>query len=246
MLTGKKPFVEDADRSVLQKIRLDRYTPARRRNPRVPRMLERILGRCMEKLPADRYPSMQALIHDLEDLLASRVVINYNAFMVQYLKDQGVLTDDEASGILATGAVRAGQRIVREDRRTLRSVGLLNAIVLAVMLFGGLVVQLVTSDAGAGPPRPQAGIAVDPGEAGYVRVLADPWAEVYVDGVHMETTPFANPIPLTPGVHYIKLTNPYFKPLTREIQVETGRTVEVVEKLALEPASAAAELGAKR
>jgi len=189
---------------------------------------------------------MQALIHDLEDLLASRVVINYNAFMVNYLKDQGVLSDDEASGILATGAVHAGQRIVREDRRTLRSVGLLNAIVLAVMLFGGLVVQLVTSDAGAGPPRPQSGIVVDPAEAGYLRVLADPWAEVHVDGVHVETTPFAAPIPLLPGVHYVKLTNPYFKPVTREITIETGRTVEVVEKLALEPSSAAAELGAKR
>jgi serine/threonine-protein kinase len=246
MLTGKKPFVEDADRSVLQKIRLDRYTPARRLNPRVPRLLERILGRCMEKLPADRYPSMQALIHDLEDLLASRVVINYNAFMVNYLKDQGVLSDDEASGILATGAVRAGQRVVREDRRTLRSVGLLNAIVLAVMLFGGLVIQLVTSDAGAGPPRPTAGIALDPADAGYLRVLADPWAEVHVDGVHMETTPFAHPIPLAPGVHYIKLTNPYFKPVTREITVETGRTFEIVEKLALDSSSAAAEMGAER
>jgi serine/threonine-protein kinase len=237
MLTGKKPFVEDSTRSVLQKIRLDRYAPARRHNPRVPRMLERILGRCMEKLPADRYPSMQALIHDLEDLLASRVVINYNAYMVSYLKDEGVLSDDEASGILATGAVRAGQRVVREDRRTLRTIGLLNAIVLAVMLFGGLVIQLVTSDAGAGPQPSTIGVAVKPTDAGFVKVLADPWAEVHVDGVHVETTPFASPIMLAPGTHYVKLVNPYFKAVTREIVVETGKTVKVIEKLELEPSN---------
>jgi serine/threonine-protein kinase len=239
MLTGKKPFVEDATRSVLQKIRLDRYQPARRLNTKVPRLLERILGRCLEKLPADRYPSMQTLIHDLEDLLASRVVINYNAYMVNYLKDEGVLSDDEASGILATGAVRAGQRVVREDRRTLRAIGLLNAIVLAVMLFGGLVIQLVTSDAGAGPPRPSAGIAANPAEAGFLKIVADPWAEVHVNGRHVETTPFANPIALAPGVHYVKLVNPYFKSVSREITVETGKTIEIVETLALEPVDSA-------
>jgi len=234
MLTGRKPFLEDADRSVLQKIRLDRYTPARRINPRVPRTLERILGRCMEKLPADRYPSMQALIHDLEDYLASRVVINYNAYLVDFLKDQGALTDDEASGILATGAIRAGQKVVREDRRALRTLGLLHALVLAALLFGGLVIQLAWPEEDARPATSTANAILDPAQAGFLRVIADPWAEVRVDGVHLETTPFAAPLALPPGVHYVELANPYFKSVTREIQIETGETVEMIEKLALD------------
>ena len=65
MVTGQKPFVEDESRTVMQKIRLDRFTPPRKLNPKVPRQLERIMARCMEKMPASRYPTTQALIDDL-------------------------------------------------------------------------------------------------------------------------------------------------------------------------------------
>ncbi|MDH5493703.1 MAG: serine/threonine protein kinase, partial [Myxococcales bacterium] len=50
MITGRKPFVEDEARTVMQKIRLDRYTSPRKLNTIVPRQLERILARCMEKM----------------------------------------------------------------------------------------------------------------------------------------------------------------------------------------------------
>jgi len=82
MLTGAKPFVEDEARTVMQKIRLDRYTSPRKLNAQVPRQLERILARCMEKMPANRYPTTQALIDDLMEFLAPRVPINYNAKVV--------------------------------------------------------------------------------------------------------------------------------------------------------------------
>ncbi|MEM9193047.1 MAG: serine/threonine-protein kinase, partial [Myxococcota bacterium] len=65
MSTGRKPFIEDDSRTVMQKIRLDRYTAPRKLNTHVPRTLERILSRCMEKMPANRYPTTQALIDDL-------------------------------------------------------------------------------------------------------------------------------------------------------------------------------------
>ncbi len=234
MLTGQKPFADDSKRSVLQKIRLDRYIQARRMSPSTPRAIERILSRCLAKLPADRYPSMQALIHDLEDFLASRVVINYNAYMVNYLKDQGVLSEDKASEILATGAVRAGHRIVREDRRVLRSVGQLYAVVLALMLLGGFAIQLTWPSAVTAPTvAASTGVALSPSEAGYLNVIADPWAEVHVDGVHFETTPFATPIALNPGVHYVKLVNPYFRSVTKEVVIESGKTIKLTERMAM-------------
>ena len=100
MVTGQKPFVEDESRTVMQKIRLDRFTPPRKLNPKVPRQLERIMARCMEKMPASRYPSTQALIDDLVEFLAPRVPINYSAKLVMYLRDVGFLTDDEARQLL--------------------------------------------------------------------------------------------------------------------------------------------------
>jgi len=241
MLTGVKPFVEDARRSVLQKIRLDRYTPARKLNAKVPRSLERILGRCMEKLPTDRYVSMQALIHELEDFLATRVVINYNAYMVNFLKDQAVLSDDEASLILATGAVRAGQKIVREDRRSMRQQGLVFAAALCVMLFGGLAIQLLYSDATTA--KGDAPDSFSLGAAGFLEVAVEPWASVRVDGVDMELTPFARPLSLSPGVHYVELSNPYFKTITKEVRVVSGKTIQLVEQLSVDQGRSPSDQG---
>lgn len=236
MLTGRKPFVEDTERSVLQKIRLDRYVAARKLNPKVPRQIERILSRCMAKLPADRYPSMQALIHDIEDFLATRIVVNYNAYMVGFLKDQGLITESEASEILAAGAVRSGQgRVVREDRSALRSIGLLHAVVLAVMLFGGLTIQLTAPDAATRGQSRAEKTVLSLDSVGFLEVIADPWAEVHIDGKHVQTTPFARPVPISPGVHYVDLIHPLFEPVRKEITVKPRETIKMREKLAMKP-----------
>ena len=238
MLTGKKPFLEDPRRSVLQKIRLDRQVSARRLNPQIPRSLDRIIGRCMEKLPSDRYPSMQSLIHDLEDFLATRVVINYNAYMVDFLKDHGVLTDVEASGILSTGAVREGQRMVRENHRALHALGLMYFVVLCVLLLGGLMIQLEGADSTNSKPHAPALINEKSSLYGYLMVLANPWANVLIDGNTVETTPFVAPIKLSAGTHYVELVNPYFKSVTHEVEIKQGETFKIVEKMAISSSQA--------
>ncbi|MBN2718967.1 MAG: serine/threonine protein kinase [Deltaproteobacteria bacterium] len=232
MLCGKKPFIEDAKRSVLQKIRLDRYVPVRKLNSKVPRTLERILGRCMEKQPADRYPSMQALIHDLEDFLASRVVVNYNAWMVKYLQETDVLSSDEASGILTAGAVREGAKIVREDRRALRAIGVVQATVLAIFLFAGIIIQLAAGEPSFASEK--TAVATSPAEMGQMKVVAVPWARVIVDNREVALTPIAAPISLPAGKHFVELVNPYFKPKRLEIEIQPGQTYEIMEELALE------------
>ncbi len=64
-LTGRRPF--DAERYVeLQmKILTERARPPRQLDPLVSRDLERIVMTCLEKKPADRYPSAAALADDL-------------------------------------------------------------------------------------------------------------------------------------------------------------------------------------
>ena len=179
------------------------------------------------------YSSTQSLIHDVEEYLASNVAVNYNACLVNFLKEQGEITEDEASAILATGAMRAGrQKTVREDRAVLRSIGILHAVVLAVLLFGGIIIQLTSNDRVNLQKSPTVGIALAPSEAGYLMVIAEPWAEVRVDGVSLETTPFANPLALTPGVHYVELTHPNFETVSREIMVKPQETVKLFETLA--------------
>jgi serine/threonine-protein kinase len=232
MLTGKKPFQEDAKRSVLQKIRLERYIPARKINPEVPRNLERILARCMAKIPADRYPSMQALIHDLEDFLASRVALNYNAFIVSFLQGRGVISDNEAGAILSTGGARIDQpRGFREDRNGLQTIGLVYAVTLALLVFVGLAIQLTASDDLGTKNETSIGIALSPAEVGYLKVVATPWADIKIDGEYFATTPLARPLALAPGTHFVELVHPVFKNKKREIAILAGQTTEVLEHL---------------
>lgn len=231
MLTGRKPFLEDDVRSVMHKIRLDRFTAPRRLNPAVPRSLERILARCMEKLPHNRYPSMQALIQDLEDLLASRVKTNYNERLVTFLQQEGVIDASEAEAILAPGRGSSG-RGGGEDRRALRRIVSLQAALLAVMLTCGVLLRVVhpaASEARAAPEARASVTSVD--DAGFLRVVATPWAHVYVDGAKVATTPVARRFPLSPGLHYVRFENPYFEAEEREVHIQRGEIASVEVEL---------------
>ena len=226
MLTGRKPFVEDEARTVMQKIRLDRFTPPRRLNAVVPRTLERILARCMEKMPANRYPTTQALIDDLMEFLAARVPMNYNARLVIHLKEIGVLTDEEADQILTAAGPRGNVHRGPRDRKLIRNVAMVQGVLLVVMLISGGAIQAASGrlaawgeDLVANPGAP-----VLPARAGYLRVVVDPWADVAIDGLAITTTPTARPIPLAPGRHFVKLTNPFYRHVDREVRIVTGET----------------------
>ncbi len=67
-----------------------------------------------------------------------------------------------------------------------------------------------------------------PERAGFLRVVVDPWADVYIDGQHVVTTPTAQPIALSPGTHYLKFINPYYQEFQTEVRIVTEET-ETVE-----------------
>src|SRR6185369_9510786 len=92
MLTGRRPFEEEPARTVMQKIRLDRYLPPRRVRKDVPATLDRILARCLEKNPTHRYPSTGALSDDLGEFLARGGVASHEARLIGYLSEVGVIT----------------------------------------------------------------------------------------------------------------------------------------------------------
>jgi serine/threonine-protein kinase len=69
-----------------------------------------------------------------------------------------------------------------------------------------------------------------PALPGFLRVLATPWAEVWVDGQRVDVTPFARAIPLRAGTHYIALVHPRAPVEKRTVEVVSGetRTFDVV------------------
>ncbi|MGD8318659.1 MAG: serine/threonine-protein kinase [Myxococcales bacterium] len=223
MLTGRKPFVEDDTRTVMQKIRLDRYEPPKKLAVDVPRKLERIMARCLQKMPANRYPTTQALIDDLTEFLAPRVPMSHNARLVMFLNEIGVISADQTEEVLSAVAPRA-LRSGRRNNGFLWNVAKWQSAALALILLTGLSVQAASgrwSGASAGEPP----VSLSPEEAGRLTVSAEPWAYVHVDGVHVLTTPAARAIPLTPGRHYVKYTNPYFASVEHEVIAEPGETL---------------------
>jgi len=238
MLTGRKPFVEDESRTVMQKIRLDRYAPFKKLGVDVPRKLERIMARCLQKMPANRYPTTQVLIDDLTEFLAPRVAMNHNARMVLFLHEVGIMTGEQTDEVLSAVAPRA-LRAARRNGNFLKSIAKKQAWVLFALLASGLTVQAASGRWSSSP----AGVDqqfIDPTAAGYLKVSADPWAHVDVDGERVLTTPAARAIPLKPGRHYVKYVNPYFAPVEHEVLIEAGSTVHDRATLT-EPSNAADE-----
>lgn len=66
-------------------------------------------------------------------------------------------------------------------------------------------------------PRPPAQEAVVP--SGSLRVVALPWADVYVNGRKVGSSPHTEPFALTPGRNEIRLENPSYRTYSRAIDV---------------------------
>ena len=224
LLTGRRPFEEETSRTVMQKIRLDRYVPPRTVKRDVPAALERVLARCLEKVPAHRYPATGMLCDDLAAFLASRGVASHEARLVGYLADVGAVSPEAARASLSavpSAWMRATDRAAPLRRFAYTQLAAGAALSVALL---GLEASRVRKQEAAPLPGPRAAGVTG---VGFLRVLARPWAEVSVDGITVDTTPTARAIPLAPGPHFVRLRNPAYAPEDREVQVTADGTVWV-------------------
>jgi len=223
LVCGRKPFIEDDQKSVMAKIRLEKYVPPRKLNPLVPRELEGILARCMEKKKENRYRSTQDLVLALERFISRRVEINYHARLVLYLREKGIISQEEADAQLHP-AIAGGYRQPALDGKllspNLRRLAVTQVGILAAMTLGVAFVH--ASQLGTPPPI---AVALPPTPPpGFLRVLAEPWAEVWVDDKLVDTTPFARAVSVPEGPHHVTLKNPYYKPIEKDVEIRRGET----------------------
>ena len=74
MLTGRPPFKGASTLETLDRVRNLKPVPPRRLNPKIPRDLETIALKCLEKNPSRRYASAEALADDLHRFVAGRPI----------------------------------------------------------------------------------------------------------------------------------------------------------------------------
>lgn len=109
-------------------------------------------------------------------------------------------------------------------RRASSGVAMLGAM---VFVGGGALQATAQREGQAAGARP---LELAPASAGYLRVLATPWAEVWIDGQLVDVTPVARAIPLSPRTHYVTLVHPNAPVEKRTIAIASGetRTVDVL------------------
>ena len=221
LLCGARPFErgdEGDQRPAAHRIRRDPPIPLHRRAPDVPAALERIVMRAIQKLPPDRFQTADAMAEALEELVRSRSGLRGDVLLVQALEAAGLVTPTEGRDMAPAGRARESVRSA--------IVGL--AVLGAIGVGTGAILQ--TSSQHGGDTAGTKPLDLVPASAGYLRVLATPWAEVWVDGQRVDVTPFARPIPLPEGTHFVTLVHPNAPSQKHTVSLSAGevRTLDVV------------------
>jgi eukaryotic-like serine/threonine-protein kinase len=106
--------------------------------------------------------------------------------------------------------------------------------VFGLIFASGTAIQLLTREHAPGPRRSSSRLEPLPTERAYLRVVAHPWAHVIVDGQRVDTTPFARPIPLGAGTHYVRLEHPNAPTERRTVNLTAGETLLLDVNLKIE------------
>ncbi len=223
MVTGKKPFVEDEKRSAMHKIRLEKHISARKLNPDIPRELERIIDRCLEKQPRDRWRSSQHMVMALERFLARHVEMNHHARIVLFLRSQNVITQLEADEYLNASALGGGNAQSAalpnmQARHTVRAGLVAHGVTFGVL---ALMLGLIHVAPLGATPESQFLVTQTVGR-GFIRLHAYPWAKVSIDGAPSGETPIDKAIELGDGPHVVKFEHPFYVPVEKKVVVNGG------------------------
>ncbi len=242
LLSGERPFQAADEHNESLRIRGEPAPPLGRRVPTLSPAVDRNVQRCLEKMPSDRFQSAAELLESLEQAARELSVRNLADAIRNALADAGM-----------SGVTRGGPRATARMRSLppapdAMSLGRASAglfLACALLLAGTALVQLVSrrGEERAGAQGGRARLELLPQSVANLRVVAHPWANVIVDGELVDTTPFARPIPLGAGVHYVRFEHPQAPVERRTIKLAPGETLLLDVSLKVAPPAADAGAG---
>jgi serine/threonine-protein kinase len=237
-MTGEKPFVEDSQTSAVSRILKTPPPSLRRRLPRLSRQIERIVMRCLVKQRDRRFRSMSELNLTLRAALPRRERQRPRLLIALASKLQEAPTPGGRGRGIHAGA-RSDRRWSLPSPRSLKFAAALavaaglgfafwrtplagSALHTAVTRPSAAISAVAAARSGApADPHPKSAAALAPG---FLKIVVRPWAEVRVDGEVYDTTPFADPISLSPGEHTIELVHETLPPRLFTIVAQSGET----------------------
>jgi len=220
LVAGVRPFDGPDTKTTAHRIRHSEPPSLVSTTPSIARPFERIVMRCIEKLPSDRFASARELLSLLEALLRSETTSPTDDIVSAELVRAKIIGEAPATrrGSQQSLVIDPGRAPLWPAVRTYFGI-------LLLAVGGGVVIQMQAGKAEADTSGKKGPLELVPARAGFLRVVARPWAEVVVDGQRIEVTPFARPIPLTGGTHYVTLKHPKAFEERRVIKVTPGETV---------------------
>jgi serine/threonine-protein kinase len=235
MLSGKRPF-DGADRkAVAQRIRSGSPGPLPAGTPRA---LEQIVARCLSRSPDDRFEDARAVAAALESELAARTTVSPRVLVSRALFAAKLGDEIAAAGVTAAAVVAArGPDLLGAAR--------VFGVALLLIVAGGAAIQVLRDSDTV--PEPGAAVstldedggvvAVGSRDRGMVRVVAQPWAEVYLDGELVDVTPMGRPMLVLPGKHFVTFRHPKAPDEQRAIKIAAGQTVTLDVTMRVERAA---------
>jgi eukaryotic-like serine/threonine-protein kinase len=241
LVAGKRPFEAPDTKTTAQRIRHDDPPALSSVVADVPRAFERIVDRCLEKLPGDRFASAVELATELEGFLRSQTQTGTTDLLLGELVRAKVI--DQLPRLREPQQSFAGPAA----RSPLASAVRVYGAILLMGLLGATLIQNQARKTDEGASIKQGPLELLPSRAGWLRVVARPWADVIVDGQKVETTPFAHPVPLSAGVHYVTLKHPKARNEERRvIKIIAGQTLLLDVAMGVADRAPAIDAGAEK
>lgn len=212
-LTGKAPFGDPTEPGYAVRVRNAPPAPLIKERPDSPLALRQLIEQCLEKRAAKR-PSDASQIAAVLD--AARKP-NTESALRQELSRRGLIAASEVAQAQGT-SVRATKRYRPGRLETIA----LGCVMGGFVTYGALRFQKEQEQT----PSPILTLSTSRAtEEMQLRVVATPWAHILVDGAHRETTPFAQPLRLTPGRHLVRLEHPNAPPEERVVEGQAGQAI---------------------
>jgi hypothetical protein len=221
---------------------MQRLTFSRRANEaRLPARVDRIVTRCLQKRPRDRYPSSEQLASALTGVLRRQSMAPLDQLVRRAVARAGLGDTRLGDTRLTDLGSPSEHKLTGPEGRWRLMVALAAG---GLILVTGVVTRCSSGEVMV-PFRGDArGIVKRPAK---LKLLAQPWAEIHIDGRLIDVTPIGHWVPVTPGKHVVEFKHPQAATQTRHIEVISEQQLIIdVHMPVLRPESSPSATAAKK